>query len=535
MKFQANRKNSTFLSSWVLESLSSLMYLYTLCVLCGKIIVKNSASRKTLIMQNEPKRQTSRNRVTSFNLRTKNSEQRTVEDKNKPKTNPNEPNFSPHCSLCNSCYNPEMKKSDKTLQANIAVIGAGPAGLMAALSAAEQTQAAITVVESNTNPARKLLITGGGRCNLTHHCDVRQFLHDCEPYARFLRHAIHTLSPEATCDFFARLGLETVIQPDNCVFPASDRAVDVRDALLNALRRHPNVSFYYDKAIESVLYSPDENTFTLATAAGHFQLAADKLILATGGLSYPKTGSNGTGYALAAALGHTLTEPASCLAPVVCRQPWLAPLAGVSLPDVVLSSGTGKKKTKLQGPLLFTDDGIGGPTAWNFSRMILPQFHQGPVDIAIDLVPAFDAESLQKQIMDMIQASPRKEIARLLTALFPYSVAQCLCRQSGAATDCEAHQLKKDHRSNIITLMKHLPLTAVRLRPIDQAIITRGGIKTSEINPRSMQSNLIENFYFAGEIIDVDGPCGGHNLQIAWSTGFLAGMSAATESILPKN
>ncbi len=513
------------------HSVNSVVKIYILamilCALGGNVVVKNGASAHTFIMQNEPKRQSTSLAVTPYRLMPSVRCLWPDSPKNEPKTNPNEPNISPHCSLGDSCYNPAMKKSDKTLHTAIAVIGAGPAGLMAALSAAERTSAPITVVESNTNPARKLLITGGGRCNLTHHCDVRQFLRDCEPYARFLRHAIHTLSPEATCDFFGRLGLETVIQPDNCVFPASDRAVDVRDVLLAAIQQHPNVAFCYDKPIESVLYSPEANTFTLATPAGHFQLVAAKLILATGGLSYPKTGSNGTGYALAAALGHTLTEPASCLAPVVCRQPWLAPLAGVSLPNVVLSSGIGKKKTKLQGPLLFTDDGIGGPAAWNFSRMILPQLHQGPVDIAIDLLPAHDAESAQKQIMNMIEAAPRKEIARILTAFFPYSVAQCLCRQAGADPACGARQLKKEHRSRLITLMKHLPLTALRLRPIDQAIITRGGVKTSEINPQSMQSNLVDNLYFAGEIIDVDGPCGGHNLQIAWSTGRLAGTTAA--------
>lgn len=179
----------------------------------------------------------------------------------KCKTNPK---LSPHCTRRKSCYNPAMKKAQKSakiLQTDLAVIGAGPAGLMAALTAASRTQTAIAVVESNTNPARKLLITGGGRCNITHHCDVQQFLHDCRPYARFLRHAIHTLSPAGTCDFFKHLGLETVVQPDDCVFPKFDRAVDVHDALLNAVKQYPKVSFYYDKPVTAVARCPQENTF----------------------------------------------------------------------------------------------------------------------------------------------------------------------------------------------------------------------------------------------------------------------------------
>ncbi len=503
-----------------------LLSLYS-CILIF-LVDKMNATPTPLNTQNKPIFKTGEIAVSVYEKRTQASGLKSQASANKPK----QTHFSKsHISVSvQTRYNlpmTKLPKPDKTIQTDICIIGAGAAGLMAAVTAAENTQASIAVIESNTNPGRKLLITGGGRCNITHDCDARQFLRDCEPYARFLRHAIHSFSPGETCEFFNRLGVETVTEADNCVFPKSDRAVDVLGALLDAIKQHPNVSFYYDKPVKSVTHNPGDNTFTVSTSSKNFSLTAHKLILAAGGASYPKTGSNGSGYHIAAALGHTITKPASCLAPLVCQETWLEPLAGVSLPNVMLSAGTGRKKVKLQGPLLFTNDGIAGPASWNFSRQILPQLHQQPVDIAIDLTPQLDAETLQQQIMDMIAASPKKEIARLLTAFVPHSLAQSLCRQAGAQPSQQAHQLKKEHRKKISAQLKNLPLTALHLRPIEQAIITRGGVKTSEIDPKTMQSTILANLYFAGEIIDTDGPCGGYNLQIAWSTARLAAENAA--------
>ena len=409
------------------------------------------------------------------------------------------------------------------MKTTICIIGAGPAGLIAAIHSAFGG-AQTTIVEANTAPGRKLLLTGGGRCNITHCDSMEKLIKAFGSKGRFLSHSFYEFPPEKVLDFFAQRGLQTRVEADGCVFPITDRATDVRDIVVDETREL-GVHFVYDMRVNRIELT--DSGFVVEGEREHIH--AEKMIIATGGASWPQTGSRGDGYSFAQQLGHTIIPPRPSLVPLVTVEAWPSELAGTSLDNVTISTRINAHKVKVSGPMIFTQDGIGGPAVLNFSTFLTDSLpaEELPIAISIDLVPATAEPELKNQFLDLLAANPKKSVANILTAFVPRRLAVVLCAQVGCSDDCLASQLKKEIRKNLLHMLKSLPLSIRDTRPIVEATVTRGGVDTSQIDRLTMQSKLRPGLFFAGEVIDVDGPCGGYNLQVCWSTGALAGGCAA--------
>jgi predicted Rossmann fold flavoprotein len=396
---------------------------------------------------------------------------------------------------------------------------------MAAIFAA-RAGAKTVVVEGNTTAGRKLLVTGGGRCNLTHAGAPEDFVRAYGLGGRFLQHCLHELSPEKTQKFFAVLGLQTQVQPDGCVFPITQRASSVRDVLLSECQK-TGVQFVYGKPVEGI----DRHGDGFSIHCGREVIEARRVIIATGGVSWPQTGSRGDGYRFARKLGHTVIEPRAALVPLVTREKWCGDLAGTSVDCVRITAKVAKNKITVTGAILFTQDGIGGPAAQDLSRGLadyLPA-EKDPIEIAVDLSPKIREADLEKRLLDDFAAHPKKSLGNVLADLAPRRLAEVLCREFGLDGDTIGGQLKKVERRRLLKILKGLPLSILATRPIEEATVTRGGVSRDEIDPRTMESKICPDLFFAGEVIDVDGPCGGYNLQACWSTGALAGRKAAED------
>ena len=406
------------------------------------------------------------------------------------------------------------------METKVCIIGAGPAGLMSAIFAV-QAGAQVVVIEKNATAGQKLLLTGGGRCNITHAGTVDDFVRVYGKRGRFLRHCLHEFSPDATRDFFGQIRIATKVDEDGCVFPVSESAGNVQYALLGQCKKL-GVQFVFSRGVEGIKKHGAE----FIISAGKEVLTTHKVIIATGGASYPATGSTGDGYKLAKSLGHTIIEPKPALVPLITSEKWCAELAGISRDNVTISAIVDKKKVSVSGPMIFTYDGIGGPAVLDLSRLLtdyLPA--KKPIEVTIDLVPAMNEAKLEEYLMGQLSQYSKKIIANVLFELVPKKLGGLICGQAGI-TETTASQLKKEQRRKVIQLLKKLPLLIEATGNIEEAIITRGGVSTAEIDPKTMQSKICPGLFFAGETIDADGPCGGYNLQIAWSTGALAGKLA---------
>ena len=409
------------------------------------------------------------------------------------------------------------------MKTKICIIGAGPAGLMAAISSAE-AGACTTVIEANTSPGRKLLMTGAGRCNLTQRAAPQELVRAFGARGKFLSYSLYRFSPQDAQDFFARLGLRMKVEEDGCVFSASGRASDVRDTLVGRARTL-GVQFIYGSRVDDV--SKEAGSFVVLAAQERIQ--ADKLIIATGGLSWPQTGCTGDGYGFARQLGHTIVETRASLVSLVTAQTWPEQLAGTAVQEVRLSARINNKKLTTAGAMIFTDDGIGGPAVLDMSWYLtdfLPS-NEAPIGITLDLVPHVQEAELEAQISERISANVKKKVATVLAEFVPKRLSAILCRQGGCDDELPAGQLKKDVRKRLVRMTKLLPLSIVRTRPIAEATVTRGGVSVNEIETKTMESKRCPGLFFAGEVLDIDGPCGGYNLQACWSTGALAGSCAS--------
>jgi predicted Rossmann fold flavoprotein len=403
------------------------------------------------------------------------------------------------------------------MKTDVCVIGAGPAGLMSAIFAAQAGEQVI-VIEKNATAGQKLLLTGGGRCNITHTGTVDDFVRAYGKRGRFLRHCLHEFSPDATRDFFGQIRIATKVDENGCVFPVSESASNVQYALLGQCQKL-GVQFISGRGVDRI----EKQGGSFAVFAGSEIASAPKVIIATGGASYPAIGSTGDGYKLAKSLGHTIIEPKPALVPLITSEKWCAELAGISRDNVTISTMIDKKKVSVSGPMIFTYDGIGGPAVLDLSRLLadyLPA--ERPIEIFIDVVPAMNEAELEKYLMGQLSQYSKKIIANVLFELVPKKLGGLICALAGIA-ETNASQLKKEQRRKVIQLLKKLPLSIEATAPIEEATITRGGVSTAEIDPKTMQSKICPGLFFAGEVIDADGPCGGYNLQIAWSTGALAG------------
>ena len=405
----------------------------------------------------------------------------------------------------------------------ICIIGAGPAGLMAAIFAAE-AGAQSTVIETNTSPGRKLLLTGAGRCNLTHQAAPRELVLAFGAKGRFLSYALYQFTPQDVRNFFAGLGLRTKLEKDGCVFSATDRASDVRDTLVDRARKL-GVTFMYGRRVDGI--TREAGAFVVLTSTERIDV--EKLIVATGGLSWPKTGCTGDGYRFARQFGHTIVEPRASLVPLVTRETWPGQLAGTAVENVKISARLNDKKVSASGAMIFTDVGIGGPAVLDMSRYLTDYLPAGgaPVAIMLDLAPHVEQARLETQITEHIGANPKKKVPNVLAEFVPKRLSSVLCRQAGCDDELEAGRLRKDVRKELIRMIKALPLSIVRTKSLAEATVTRGGVSVTEVEPKTMESKICPGLFFAGEVLDVDGPCGGYNLQACWSTAALAGSSAA--------
>ncbi len=403
----------------------------------------------------------------------------------------------------------------------VAIIGGGAAGLMAAYAAAKNGND-VTIFERNPRPARKVMITGKGRCNVTNNCDLETFLANTPHGSRFMYSAFSAFSSQDTMDFFEKQGVPLKTERGNRVFPQSDKAVDIVDALVSAVSK-AGAKFVNARVSSIGDIKGRVNSVTLENGK---EFLFDKVVLATGGMSYPVTGSTGDGYRFAEALGHTVTELRPSLVPIMTKESFCSKLCGLSLKNVKISLFLeGKKKPVFSelGEMMFTDFGITGPLVLSASAYIDkdPQLYT----VKIDLKPALDADTLDKRILRDFSAEPNKDFINSLDELLPKRLISVVVHNTGIDPRKKVNSITREDRQRLIKELKELTLHVSRLRPIEEAVITSGGVKLKEIDPTTMQSKLVEGLYFAGEVIDVDCFTGGFNLQVAFSTGYLAGIS----------
>ena len=393
---------------------------------------------------------------------------------------------------------------------------------MAAIYSAK-SNAQTAVVEANTAAGRKLLLTGGGRCNITHADGINKLSRAFGTKGRFLQYCFHEFQPEQVREFFAERGLETKVEDDGCVFPVTDSAEDVQKVLLSDSAKN-GVHFLYDRRVEGIEKCGEG--FNIRT--GRETISANKVIIATGGISYPDTGSTGDGYKFAQKLGHTIIKPKASLVPLITKQTWPAELAGTAVDNVRITANPKKHKFNATGAMLFTQDGIGGPAVVDLSFSLtdyLPSI-ENPIEISMDMVCGIDEIELEKRILVKFEQSPHKTLINIIAEFLPKRLATVFCREFGFDGNIVGRQIKKDSRKKLVRTLKGLPLSVTAARPIAEAMVTRGGVNITEINPKTMGSKICRGLFFAGEVMDVDGPCGGYNLQLCWSTGAIAGIAA---------
>lgn len=405
---------------------------------------------------------------------------------------------------------------------DIIIIGAGAAGLMAAAIASERTND-ILIFDKNERIGRKLSITGKGRCNVTNNCNREEFFANIPVNPKFLYSAYSKFSCEDTMNFFEERGVPLKIERGNRVFPVSDKAEDIVNAFGKILS-DKKIRVKKSGVTEIVV---DESGTAVGVKSGNKIYEAKKILIATGGKSYPKTGSNGDGYILAENLGHTIISVKPSLVPIVTEEKYPNEMMGLSLKNVTLKLyDTVGKKTLFEemGEMLFTHFGVSGPLVLSASSHIRNMV-DGRYKLFIDLKPALDEKKLDERILRDFSEEKNKDFINSLYKLLPSKMIPVVARLSGIPFDKKVNQISKAERTKLIGILKGFPLTVKDFRPIDEAIITSGGIKVSEIDPKTMESRLVRNLYFAGEIIDVDAYTGGFNLQIAFSTGAVAGIS----------
>lgn len=404
----------------------------------------------------------------------------------------------------------------------VVIIGAGPSGLMAACSAAELGKS-VTVIEKMPRPCRKLMITGKGRCNLTNNCDLDGLIKSMTKNGRFLYSAFSAFSSSDTMSFFETAGVPLKTERGNRVFPVSDKSVDIVDAIVSRAKKL-GVKIIND-TVRTVAVK-DGRAAGVCCENGNYD--ADSVIIATGGKSYPLTGSTGDGYGIAASLGHNVTELTPSLVPIITREEWCSSLQGLSLKNVSVSFYENDKKKAVYtdfGEMMFTHFGVTGPMILSASAHLRKNSGAG-YRMEIDLKPALDDSVLDKRLLGDLAENSNKDIINALEKLLPKRLIPVVISQAGIDRSLKANQLSKENRAALLHNLKHLTATTSGFRPIEEAIVTSGGVKVSEINPATMESKLVSGLYFAGEIIDVDAYTGGFNLQIAFSTGYVAGQNA---------
>ncbi len=404
---------------------------------------------------------------------------------------------------------------------DVIVVGAGPAGLLAAGSASTAGKR-VLILEKMRQEGRKLLITGKGRCNITNDAEVGEFIKHVHPNGHFLRPAFGQFFSKEILDLLHKYGVETSLERGGRYFPSSNRSADVLSALLKWVREL-NVEIRCGHRVEKLLV---ENQIIQGVQANGQKIRALKVILATGGKSYPATGSNGEGYELARSVGHTITAPRPALVPLETEGDIARQLQGLTLKNVQATVWVNDKKREEEfGEILFTHFGLSGPIILTLSRLVVNELHQkNKVELAIDLKAALDEQKLDARLLRDLNESGKKKIGNLFRNWLPASMIPVFFQLLGIDQEKEGHQLTSKERKKIRNLMKDFRFRITNHRSFKEAIITAGGISTGQIFSKTMESKLVSGLHFAGEMIDLDADTGGYNLQIAYSTGWLAGI-----------
>ncbi len=402
---------------------------------------------------------------------------------------------------------------------SIIVVGAGAAGMMAALTAARQG-AAVTLIERNRRAGKKLRITGKGRCNVTNDCTVETVLQNIPRNGRFLYSALNRLPPSDVKDFFQNdLGVPLKTERGNRVFPQSDNANDIADALVRELER----SGVCVRTARAASLCTENGAVTGIRLERGEVVTGDAVILATGGVSYPATGSTGDGYRIAAALGHRIVPPRGSLVPLdaeaCCKE-----LQGLSLRNIAIRVENQRNKVLYRdfGELLFTHFGLSGPVILSASAH-MRDFDTDRYTVVIDLKPALEEKTLDARLVRDFQRNANRDFQNSLSGLLPHKLIFEVIRRSGIPAETKVHDITRQQRHELLQELKHFTIQVKGPRPVSDAIVTSGGVAVGEVNPSTMESRLIRGLYFAGEILDVDAYTGGFNLQIAWATGYTAG------------
>lgn len=426
----------------------------------------------------------------------------------------------------------------------VIVIGGGPAGMFAAYFAAKNGHE-VTLLEQNEKLGKKLYITGKGRCNITNASDMENLFANVCSNEKFLYSAFYSYTNEQVIEFFESYGLRTKIERGNRVFPVSDHSSDVIATLTKALKEvgvrillYTKVNKllteeYRDEAGNSVVVDKKTGAFkqvvTGVVIEDKTTFTADSVVLATGGVSYPSTGATGDGYRFAESLSHKIVEPTPSLVPFEVQENWVTEMQGLSLKNVAITiEREGKKLYSDFGEMLFTHFGVSGPMILSASASIKPAFFKDfahELTLKIDLKPALDKEQLDKRILKDFEEAKNKQYKNSIQKLLPSKMIPIIIRLSGIDPDKQVNEITREERQKLVNLLKGLPMTIIGLRGWNEAIITKGGVSVKQVNPSTMESKLVKGLYFAGELLDLDAMTGGYNLQIAWSTGYLAGNS----------
>lgn len=405
---------------------------------------------------------------------------------------------------------------------SVIVIGGGAAGMMAAYAAAERGHR-VVLLEKNEKLGKKLFITGKGRCNVTNACETDKLFENIVSNPKFLYSAFYDFDNRQMMDLIEKAGCPLKIERGERVFPVSDHSSDII-AALERLLRQKGVEVHLHTAVREVLTEEGKIMGVLLTDGR--KMAADAVILATGGLSYPTTGATGEGHRMAEQLGHTQKECTPALVPMEIRETWCSQLQGLSLKNVTLTMECGKKKVwQGFGEMLFTHFGISGPLVLSASSYYNKCKDKAAVTVTIDLKPALTAEQLDKRILREFEQNPNKQLKNVIGSLYPSKLTPVMIDLSGIGGEKKIHEITRQERDRLTAVTKGLMMHVSGLRDYTEAIITQGGIKVKEVNPSTMESKLVKGLYMAGELLDLDAVTGGFNLQIAWSTGHLAGSS----------
>lgn len=405
----------------------------------------------------------------------------------------------------------------------VVVIGGGAAGLMAAVIAGREG-AKVTLLEKMNYVGKKMGITGKGRCNITNACDMSDFIKNTPGNGKFLYGAYERFTNEDLLQLLHDAGLETKVERGGRVFPASDSALDVRNTFMK-LMKHYGVDVHLEEPVKKILVDDDTVTGVVTDKETYH---ADAVVIATGGKSYPATGSTGDGYILAAQVGHKITDIRPSLVPIVTDESWVKDLMGLSLRNVELSVvAKNKVQAKMFGEMMFTHFGITGPIVLSLSHTVgklMRKKNIGTIGLDINLKPALSPETLDKRLQKDFDLYSKKQLINGMKDLLPSRLIPLIIELAGIDPQKPINQISKEERQQIGYMLQHMPLTVKGLRPVEEAIVTAGGISLKEFNPKTMESKLVKGLYGAGEVLDIDAFTGGYNLQAAFSTGYVAAM-----------